>query len=311
MKIFSGTSHHTFARGVCDYLRISLGAIELSTFPDGETFIQIRESVRGGDIFIIQGTHFPANDHAMEMLIMMDAIRRASAARITAVLPYFGYSRQDRKDKPRVPITAKLMANLLISAGANRILAMDLHAPQVTGFFDIPMDHLSAAPTLLGHIRKQNYGNMTICSPDAGGMRRAATYADALNCPLALVVKRRFDGVHAEAVDVIGEVAGRDILLIDDTTETAETLTTAAKLLKERGALSIRAAVSHAPLTALGQENLKNSAIDSLLTTNSTPTPFDISLPITKLDICPLFGEAIRRIHGNGSLAELFEFPKF
>jgi ribose-phosphate pyrophosphokinase len=311
MKIFSGTSHPAFAQGICDYLRMPLGAIELSTFPDGETFVQIRESVRGGDIFIIQGTHFPAHYHAMEMFIMMDAIRRASAARITAVLPYFGYGRQDRKDKPRVPITAKLMANLLTSAGANRLLAMDLHAPQIAGFFDIPVNHLSAAPTLLGHIRKQDYGNMTLCSPDAGGMGRAAIYADALDCPLALVVKRRSGGVHAEAVDVIGDVAGRDILLIDDTTETAETLTTAAKLLKEKGALAIRAAVSHAPLTVVGQENLKNSAIDSLVTTNSTPTPFDPSLPITKLDICPLFGEAIRRIHDNGSLAELFEIHKF
>jgi ribose-phosphate pyrophosphokinase len=311
MKIFSGTSHPAFAQGICDHLRISLGAIELSTFPDGETFVQIRESVRGGDIFIIQGTHFPANDHAMEMFAMMDAIRRASAARITAVFPYFGYGRQDRKDRPRVPITAKLMANLLTSAGANRILTMDLHAPQVAGFFDIPVDHLSATPTLLDHIKKQNYGNITICSPDVGGMRRAATYADALNCPLALVVKRRSGGIHAEAIDAIGEVAGKDILLIDDTTETAETLTTAAKLLRERGALSIRAAVSHAPLAAVGQKNLKNSAIDSLLTTNSTPTPFDASLPITKLNICPLFGEAIKKIHNNSSLVELSEFFEF
>ncbi|MDR1303178.1 MAG: ribose-phosphate pyrophosphokinase [Puniceicoccales bacterium] len=311
MKIFSGTSHPAFAQGICDYLRISLGAIELSTFPDGETFVQIRESVRGCDVFIIQGTHFPAHHHAMEMFIMVDAIRRASAARITAVLPYFGYGRQDRKDRPRVPVTAKLMANLLTSAGANRLLTMDLHAPQIAGFFDIPVDHLSAAPTLLGHIRKQNYGDVTICSPDAGGMGRATTYADAMNGPLAQVVKRRSGGAHAEAVDVIGDVAGRDILLVDDTTETAETLTTAAKLLKEKGALAIRAAVSHAPLTALGQENLRNSAIDSLLTTNSTPTPFDASLPITKLDICPLFAEAIRKIHGNGSLAELFEINKF
>jgi ribose-phosphate pyrophosphokinase len=309
MKIFSGTSHPAFAQGICDYLHTALGEIELSTFPDGETFVQIRESIRGRDIFIVQGTHFPANHHAMELLIMIDAIRRASASRISAVLPYFGYGRQDRKDKPRVPITSKLIANLLVSAGADRILTLDLHAPQTAGFFDIPVDHLSAAPMLMGPIQKQNNSNLTICSPDAGGIRLAATYGEALHCPLAVVVKRRSDGGHVEASDVIGEVRGRDILLVDDIVETAETLTTAANLLKERGASSIRAVVSHAPLAAIGQEKLKNSPIDSLLTTNSTPTRFDPSLAVTKLDICPLFGEAIRRIHGGNSMADLFTLP--
>jgi ribose-phosphate pyrophosphokinase len=309
MKIFSGTSHPAFAQGICDHLHIALGEIEISEFPNGEIFVQIRESIRGRDVFVIQGTHAPANHHIMEMLIMIDAIRRASAARISAVFPYFGYARQDRKDKPRVPITSKLIANLLLAAGANRILAMDLHGPQTAGFFDIPLDHLSAAPTLMGHIKKQKNPHLIIGSPDLGAMKMASAYANALNCPLIFALKRRSDRTRVEAMEIFGEVKDKNILLVDDITETAETLTTAAKLLKDQGALSVRAAVSHAPITPLGQEKLKNSPIDWIVTTNSTPTRFDASLPIIKLDICPLFAEAIRRIHGNGSMVDLFEFP--
>jgi ribose-phosphate pyrophosphokinase len=307
LKIFSGKSNPTLAQGICEYLNISQGKIELSEFPNGETFVQIGESIRDCDVFVIQSTHRPANHHIMEMLIMIDAIRRASASRITAVLPYFGYARQDRKDKPRVPITSKLVANLIATAGANHLLTVDLHTPQIAGFFDIPVDHLSAIPIIVKHIKAYNYGNMVVCSPDMGGIKRAAMYADALGYPLALIAKRRSDTSHVEAIDVIGEVAGKDILLVDDIAETAETLTTAAKLLKEKGALSIRAAVSHGILTEVGQEKLKKSAIDRLITTNSTPTEFGSELPIIKLDLCGLFGEAIRRIHEGRSVMNLLE----
>ncbi|MDR1907071.1 MAG: ribose-phosphate pyrophosphokinase [Puniceicoccales bacterium] len=311
MKIFSGTSNPVLAQGICNYLDIPLGEVELSEFPNGETFIQIRESIRGCDVFVIQSTHRPANHYTMEMLIMIDAIRRASASRITAVLPYFGYARQDRKDKPRVPITSKLIANLLVSAGVNRILTMDLHTPQIVGFFDIPTDHLFAAPIIIDYMKAHDCRNMAVCSPDIGGMKMATAYADALGCSLALIAKRRSDTLHVEAIDVIGEVAGKDILLVDDITETAETLTVAAKLLKEKGALSIKAAVSHGILTEIGQEKLKNSAIDLLITTNSTPMEFGEKLPIVKLDICGLFGEAIRRIHEGRSVTSLFGIRGF
>lgn len=311
MKIFSGKSNPALATGICQYLNTPLGEAELTEFPNGETFCQIKESIRGCDVFVIQSTHNPANQHIMEMLIMIDAIRRASASRITAVLPYFGYARQDRKDKPRVPITSKLVANLLVSAGANRILTMDLHAPQIVGFFDIPTDHLYAAPIVIDYMKAHDCSNMTVCSPDIGGMKRAAAYADALGCQLALIAKRRCDAIHVEAIDVIGEVQGKDILLVDDITETAGTLTAAAKLLKEKGALSVKAAVSHGMLTELGQRKLKNSAIDLLITTNSTPIPIKNDLPIEVLDICPLLGEAIKRIHNNNSVTNLFGIKGF
>jgi ribose-phosphate pyrophosphokinase len=305
LKIFSGRSNPALARGICEYLGITQGEIELSEFPNGETFVRIKESVRDCDVFVIQSTHRPANHHIMELLIMIDAMRRASASRITAVVPYFGYARQDRQDKPRVPITSKLIANLLVTAGANRLLTVDLHAPQMVGFFDIPVDHLSAAPIIARHIKGHDYG--VICSPDVGGIKRAAVYADALGYPLASVMKRRSDALHVETIDVIGEVAGKNVLLVDDIVETAETLTTAAKLLKEKGALAIRAAVSHGTLTEGGQEKLKNSPIELLLTTNSTPTEFGSEVPIIKLDLSELLGEAIKRIHEGKSMTDLLE----
>ncbi|MDR1591195.1 MAG: ribose-phosphate pyrophosphokinase [Puniceicoccales bacterium] len=306
LKIFSGKSNPALARGICEYLNISQGKIELSEFSDGEIFVQIEESVRGCDIFVIQSTHNPANRHIMEMLIMIDAIRRASASRITAVLPYFGYARQDRKDKPRVPITSKLIANLLVTAGANRIVTLDLHAPQILGFFDIPVDHFSATPIIIDYIKAHDYRNTVVCAPDMGGIKRAAVYADALECPLALIAKRRSDASHIKTVDTIEEVTGKNILLVDDIAETAETLATAAKLLKEKGALSIRAAVSHGILTEIGQKRLKNSPIDLFITTNSTPTVFEGGLSAVRLDLCELFGKAIKGIHeGKSDLQEM------
>lgn len=311
MKIFSGKSNLQVAIGICNYLGIQLGEAELSEFPNRETFCQIKESIRGEDVFVVQSTHTPANHNIMELLIMIDAIRRASASRITAVLPFFGYARQDRKDKPRVPITSKLVSNLLVSAGANRILTMDLHAPQIVGFFDIPTDHLFAAPIIIEYMKSFDCSNMTVCSPDIGGMKRATAFADALHCQLAMIAKRRSDASHVEAIDVIGEVEGKDILLVDDMSETAGTLSAAADLLKQKGALSVKAAVSHGMLTEKGKERLKNSQIDMLIATNSTPICEQDDLPIKVLDICPLFGEAIKRIHNNNSVTSLFGIEGF
>jgi ribose-phosphate pyrophosphokinase len=305
MKIFSGNSHPSLAQSICDYLRIPMGKMELSEFPNGETSVEIRESVRGCDVFVLQSTHHPTNQHIMEMLIMIDAIRRASASRITAVLPYFGYARQDRKDKSRVPITSKLIANLLVSAGADRILTMDLHTPQIAGFFDIPTDLLSAVPILVEHIQAHHdCSNTVVCSPDIGGMKMANIYADALGCPLALITKRRSNATHVEAIDVIGAVEGKDILLVDDITETAETLTVAANLLKAKGALSIRGAVIHSMPTTIGQEKLRHSPIDLLWTTNSTAIALDNTLPIVRLDLSSLLGRAMECIHRNSSLED-------
>ncbi|MDR2807006.1 MAG: ribose-phosphate pyrophosphokinase [Puniceicoccales bacterium] len=303
MKIFSGSSNLALAQGIGDYLHIPLGAIELGEFPGGETFVQINEEVRNEDTFIIQSTHHPANQHIMEMLMIIDALRRASAYRVTAVLPYFGYARQDRPDKSHVPITAKLIANLLVTAGVDRILTMDLHSPQMLGFFDIPVDHLSAIPIMINHIRTWDwdYENTVICSPDIGGIKMAIAYADALNCPLVVMRKQRLDRTRVAITHIIGEVRNKHILLVDDIVETAGTLSAAAQWLKENGALSIKAAVVHHILTPAGQERLKNSAIELLITTNTTAVHRNEVIPAVKLDLCPFFGEAIRQIHNHRS----------
>jgi ribose-phosphate pyrophosphokinase len=299
MKIFSGNSNQELALGICGYLDVPPGKVEVSAFPNGEIRIQLQENVEGCDVFVIQSLHHPVNHHIMELLIMVDALRRAAAARITAVIPYFGYARQDRQTQFRTPITAKLIANLLVTAGVNHILTLDLHTPQITGFFDIPVDHLSGISMMIDHIQILDIRNMTICSPDAGGMKMATLFADCLNLPFAAIRKRRLDATHVEAVDVMGNVEGQHILLVDDIMETGETLITAAKLLKTRGARSIKVVVMHGILTASGQEKIKNSAIDLLITTNSTPTRFSPHLPVQKIDISPLFGQAIQRIHGS------------
>src|SRR5207237_894994 len=228
-----------------DYIGIELGKCAVTALPDGETFVKIEENVRGEDVFVVQSTSPPTNHHLMEMFIMMDALRRASASRITAVLPFYGYARQDRKDQPRVPITAKLVANLLVSAGANRVLAMDLHSQQIQGFFDIPVDHLFASPVFFQYLATKRSNNLVVFSPDVGGMKMAAAYADILGASLGLVAKKRTGATTVEAINVVGEVAGCDVLLVDDITETAGTLTAAARILKDHGAKSIRAAVSH------------------------------------------------------------------
>lgn len=308
MKIFSGTANIALAQSICDSIDVPLGKCTVSTFPDGETFVKIDENVRGQDIFIIQSTSPPANQHLMEMFIMMDAFRRASASRITAVMPFYGYARQDRKDQPRVAITAKLVANLLVAAGANRVLTMDLHAQQIQGFFDIPVDHLYAAPVIYEYLLKKQLENLVVVSPDVGGIKMAYAYAQRLDAELAIVAKRRKSPTETEATAVIGDIAGRNVLLVDDLTETAGTLTSAAALLKSRGAEKIIACVSHALLTDLGVERIKNSPIDELITTDTVLRPVYPGVNVTTLSVAQLLGEAIKRIHHNSSVTSLFEF---
>src|SRR5471032_1107348 len=254
LKVFSGNSNKKLAEDICRNIGVPLGEATVTCFPDEETFVKIDENIRGHDVFIVQSTCPPTNHHLMELLIMIDAARRASANRITAVLPFYGYARQDRKDQPRVPITAKLVANLLVASGANRILAVDLHAQQVAGFFDIPVDHLYAAPVLIRYLRDKRFTNPVVVSPDVGGLKMADAYSQALGAGLAIVAKRRKSATEIEALNVIGEVDGRNVILVDDLTETAGTLCSAAKILHERGATKIIAAVSHAVLGDLAIE---------------------------------------------------------
>lgn len=311
LKIFTGNSNPLLAKAICQHIGAELGQATVTAFPDGETFVKINENIRGADVFIIQSSCSPANHHIMELFIMIDAARRASAARITAVLPFYGYARQDRKDQPRVPITAKLVANLLVAAGANRILTMDLHAQQIQGFFDIPVDHLYASPVFYDYLKQyKKLEHLIVISPDVGGMKMAAAYADMLGTPLGFVAKRRVSSTEVEAVNLVGDVDGWDVLLIDDMTETAGTLTAAAKLLKERGAATVRAAVTHGVLNEHGFERLKSGAIDELITTDSTPINTR-GLPITVLSVAGLLGSAIQRIHGNESVTSLFKIKGF
>ncbi len=311
LKIFSGNSNRALAEEICRSIGTPLGEATVSSFPDGESFVKINENIRGHDVFIIQSTCPPTNHHLMELLIMIDAARRASAARITAVLPFYGYARQDRKDQPRVPITAKLVANLLVASGATRILTMDLHSQQIQGFFDIPVDHLYASPVFFEYFGKRKTTRpLVVCSPDVGGMKMAAAYADVLGVALGLVAKKRKSATHVEALNVVGDVAGCDVLLVDDITETAGTLTAAAKILREHGAANITAAVSHCILNEAAFERLKSGLIDELITTNSTPIDTR-GLPITVLSVAKLLGQAIIRINSNESVTGLFRIKGF
>jgi ribose-phosphate pyrophosphokinase len=307
MKLISGTAHPELSREIADYIGVPLTDATVSSFPDGETFVRINENIRGRDLFIIQPTCPPTNQNLMELLIMVDAARRASAARITAVLPFFGYARQDRKDQPRVPITAKLVANLLVAAGVNRVLTMDLHAQQLQGFFDIPMDHLYAAPVLIKYIRSKNLTDLVVVSPDVGGVKMASAYAQALHTNLAIVVKRRISASETEAQHVIGEVEGKNVLLVDDLTETAGTLAGAARILRKAGARDVYAMVSHAVLTGPAAERLRDTSLRELVTTNSVPVPELEGCPITVCSVASLLGEGIKRIHDDESVTSLFE----
>ena len=308
MKVFSGTANEPLAQAICKYIGIELGRCKISPFPDGETFVKVEENVRGEDVFIVQSTCPPTNHNLMEMFIMIDAVRRASAARITAVLPFYGYARQDRKDQPRVPITAKLVANLLVAAGANRILTIDLHAQQIQGFFDIPVDHLYAAPVMYEYLRKKHLTDLVVVSPDVGGLKMAHAYSQTLEAGLAIVAKRRKSATEVESMAVIGDIKGKNILLVDDLTETAGTLTSAAALLKKKGARQILACVSHAILNDVGIARLRKSGIDELITTDTVQRPAIDGVKIVTLSVAGLLGEAIKRIHTNSSVNSLFEF---
>ena len=310
LKIFSGNSNKPLAEEICKYLEIQLGDAIVTSFPDNESFVRFNENIRGMDVFLVQSTCSPANHNVMELLIMIDAAKRASAARVTAVLPFFGYSRQDRKDQPRVPITSKLVANLLVAAGANRILTMDLHAQQIQGFFDIPVDHLYASPVFFEELETRDTNNMTVFSPDVGGMKMANAYAEVLGCPLGFVAKRRTGANTVEAMNLVGEVDGREILIIDDMTETAGTLTAAAQILKERGAKKVSAVVSHGVLNDSGRERLKSGILDELITTNTVDMEIG-DLPIKKLSVAPLLGEAIKRTNTDSSISSLFQIKGF
>jgi ribose-phosphate pyrophosphokinase len=308
VKIFSGTSNPPLARSIADSIGTDLGKCTVSSFPDGETFVKIEENVRGEDVFLVQSTCPPTNHNLMEMFIMMDALRRASASRITAVLPFYGYARQDRKDQPRVPITAKLVANLLVAAGASRVLTMDLHAQQIQGFFDIPVDHLYAAPVMYEYLKRKKIPDLVVVSPDVGGLKMAHAYSQVLETGLAIVAKRRKNASEVESMALIGEVKGMNVLMVDDLTETAGTLTTAATLLKKKGAKQLFACVSHALLNDVGIERLRNSKIDELITTDTVLRPVIEGVKITTLSVAGLLGEAIKRIHSNSSVTSLFEF---
>ncbi|MCQ2366026.1 MAG: ribose-phosphate pyrophosphokinase [Akkermansia sp.] len=308
MKLISGTAHPQLAQNIADVMGLPLCDATVNTFPDGESFVQIKESIRGADAFIIQPTCPPTNHNLMELLVMVDAVRRASASRITAVMPFYGYARQDRKDKPRVPITSKLVANLLTAAGVNRVLAMDLHAAQIQGFFEIPVDHLHSLPVLVKHLKEKyvhNMSNLVVVSPDIGGVKNAKSYANVLGTELAIVAKQRISATEVDAHAVIGNVEGKDVLMIDDMTESGGTLCAAAKILKEHGAARIFAGVSHGVLNDAARARLKDSPIECLLTSDSVPMAYGEN--VDTVSIAPLLAQAIANIHNNDSVTHLFE----
>lgn len=307
MHLFSGTANPALAQKMAEFLGLPLGNVEIQRFPEGEIFVKYIENIRGGDVYIIQPTCSPPNENLMELLIMLDAARRASAQRITAVLPFYGYARQDRKDQPRVPITAKLVANLLVTAGANRILAMDFHSQQIQGFFDIPVDHLYAAPVLHHYFLRKRMKDLVVVSPDVGGIKMAYAYSNLLGAGLAIVAKRRTSATEVESLNLIGEVEDAHVVLVDDLTETAGTLVSAATFLKNAGARDVYAVVSHAVLGELGIERLRKSPIKELVTTDSVPHENAEGINLVEMSIAPILGEAIRRIHSNSSVTSLFD----
>lgn len=307
MKIFTGNANPAIAEEICKYLDVPLGAAEVKQFSDGETSVEIGENVRGADVFVIQPTCPPVNDNLMELVIMVDALRRASARRITAVLPYYGYARQDRKVRPRVPITAKVVAEMLTVVGTRRVLSMDLHAGQIQGFFNIPVDHLYAAPILLKYIRDK-FENVVLVSPDAGGVERTRAFAKRLDASLAIVDKRRETANVCEALHVIGDVAGKTAIMLDDMVDTAGTLCGGAEILKAKGAKEVHACCSHALLSGPAIDRINASSLKSLLVTNSIPLRPEAQAcgKITVLSVGALLGEAIKRIHNEDSVSYLF-----
>jgi ribose-phosphate pyrophosphokinase len=308
LKLFSGTAHRGLAAEIAQYLKLPLGDADVTRFSDGEVFVQINENVRGSDVFVIQPTCPPVNDTLMELLIMIDAFKRASAGRITAVLPYYGYARQDRKVQPRVPITAKLVADLLDAAGVDRVLALDLHAGQIQGFFNVPVDHLFAGPpVIVDYLSKKSLRDPVVVAPDAGGVERARAIAKRLNAGLAIIDKRRDGPNVAVVMHLIGDVRDKDAIVIDDMIDTAGTLVQAVGALEREGARRIIAGGVHAVLSGPAVDRLKQAPIEEIVVTNSIPLPADKRLPtMTVLTVAPLLGEAIRRIHDEESVSTLF-----
>jgi ribose-phosphate pyrophosphokinase len=305
LRLFTGNANRPLAEEIAQYLHLPLGDADVSRFSDGEIFIQINENVRGADVFVIQPTCPPVNDTLMELLIMIDALKRASAHRITAVLPYYGYARQDRKVQPRVPISAKLVADLLEAAGVDRVLALDLHAGQIQGFFTVPVDHLFAAPVIIDYLGKKDLQDPVIVSPDAGGVERARAIAKRLKAGLAIIDKRREAPNVAQVMHLIGEVEGKDAVVIDDMIDTAGTLVQAVGALEREGARRILACGVHPVLSGPAMDRLKASPLEEVVVTNSIPVERRGSL-ITVLSVAPLLGEAIRRIHDEESVSTLF-----
>jgi ribose-phosphate pyrophosphokinase len=309
LRVFSGSAHPVLGETIARHLGIPLGRAHLGRFADGEIWFQITDNVRGADVFVVQPTCPPANENLMELLVMLDAFKRSSASRITAVLPYYGYARQDRKDKPRVPISAKLVANLLSAAGANRVLTMDLHKAQIQGFFDIPVDHLFAAPVIIEACKNLGYPDLTIVSPDAGGAERARAYAKRLDAELAIIDKRRGDDGSAEVMNVVGDVQDRTCILQDDIIDTAGTIVKAATALKENGARRVLACAVHGVLSGPAIERLVAAPIDQVIITNTIPLNSERARcckKIKQLSVARLLGQAIRSIHEETSVSSLF-----
>lgn len=307
-KIFTGTANPALAESICKHLDVPLGKALLGRFSDGEIYFQILENVRGADVFVVQPCSYPVDNHLLELLLMIDAFKRASAWRITAVLPYYCYARQDRKDKPRVPISAKLVADLLETAGASRALTLDLHAPQIQGYFDVPVDHLYGSPVLVDYFRNKKLPNLTVVSPDAGGVERARAFAKKLDAPLAIVDKRRVDMDVTEVMHLIGDVKGRSTLIVDDIIDTAGTLVKTADALLREGALQVYAACTHAVFSGPAVERIENSRITEVVATDSVPMPEAAKKlkKVTILSVADLLARGIRSIHEETSISELF-----
>ncbi len=308
-KVFSGTANRPLTEEICDALSCPVGNVMIKRFADGETHLQIQENVRGADVFVVQPTCTPVDHHLMELLLMIDALKRASAERITPVLPYYGYARQDRKDRPRMPISAKLVASLIERAGASRVLALDLHAAQIQGFFDIPVDHLFSAPVMVDYFAKRyERGDLIVVSPDAGGVERARSFAKYLNAPLAIIDKRRTDANVAEVMNIIGEVRGKHCLIVDDLVDTAGTLVKGVEALMDQGAISVTACATHAVLSGPAVERINGSALQELVVSNSIPLNGKESecSKLRVLSVGSLLARAIQSIHEGGSVSTLF-----
>jgi len=308
LKVFTGSANPALAEEICGCLGLPLGKASVRQFADGEIYLQIQENVRGTDVFVVQPTCTPVDRHLMELLLMIDALKRSSAERITAVLPYYGYARQDRKDKPRVPISAKLIASLIERAGADRILALDLHAAQIQGFFDVPVDHLFAAPVMIDYFKPQETPHLTVVSPDAGGVERARAFAKRLRVPLAIIDKRREDVNVAEVMHIIGRVRGRNCLIVDDLIDTGGTLVKATEALLDKGAISVSACATHAVLSGQAVERIENSQLKEVVLTNSIPLSEEArrSSKVRSLSVGKLLATGVQSIHEETSISVLF-----